>query len=296
MANERSLTNDQWIDRFIQYLRIEKGLSANTIAAYSRDLTAYAEYLDKKDLLTVDATEVSAFLAFLYEQGLGARSAARALSAVRGLYRFLILDGAMEENPTVGVDVPKAWKPLPHFLTFDEVDRLLGTPDVSEPMGFRDRAMLEVIYATGLRVSELVSLTMDSVDLENGFVRSMGKGSKERIVPLGESAVEAVRDYIQQGRQKKTNPYLFLNYRGQGLTRAGFWLILKEYGRRAGIGKPISPHMLRHSFATHLLERGADLRSVQMMLGHADISTTQIYTHVIQERLKQIYQSHHPRA
>ncbi len=290
------LTNDQWVDRFVHYLRIEKGLSANTIDAYSRDLKLYLDYLDKRDVLTVEATGVSAFLNYLYDHGLKARSVARALSAVRGLYRFLILDGNTLENPTAAVEVPKAWKPLPHFLTFDEVDRLLGTPDVSEPMGLRDRAMLEVLYATGIRVSELVALTMDSVDLENGFLRSMGKGSKERIVPLGESAAEAIRDYIARGRPKKTSPHLFLNYRGQSLTRGGFWLILRKHGKRANIKKKVSPHMLRHSFATHLLERGADLRSVQMMLGHADISTTQIYTHVVRERLKQIYQAHHPRA
>ena len=291
-----ALTNDQWIDRFIQYLRIEKGLSANTIQAYSRDLNLYLEYLGEKDLLRAGAQEVSFFLTFLYGRELKARSAARALSAVRGLYRFLMLDGAADENPTTAVDVPKSWKPLPRFLTLDEVDRLLGTPDRSQPQGLRDRAMLEVLYATGLRVSELVGLTVDSVDFEGGFVRLMGKGSKERIVPLGESAAAAVSDYLAHGRQKRSNRYLFLNFRGQPLSRGGFWLILRAYGLRAGIAKRITPHMLRHSFATHLLERGADLRSVQMMLGHADISTTQIYTHVIRERLKQIYQSHHPRA
>ncbi len=291
-----TLTNDQWIDRFVHYLRIEKGLAANTISAYSRDLKLYLEYLGPRDVLTVEARGVAAFLGYLYDHGLGARSTARALSAVRGLYRFLILDGATDENPTSAVDVPKAWKPLPHFLTFDEVDRLLVMPDETKPRGLRDRAMLEVLYATGLRVSELVALTMNSVDLENGFVRSMGKGSKERIVPLGESAADAVRAYIAGGRPKKTSPYLFLNYRGKPLTRGGFWMVLREHGKRAGIAKKVTPHMLRHSFATHLLERGADLRSVQMMLGHADISTTQIYTHVIRERLKHIYQEHHPRA
>ena len=290
------MTNDLWIDRFIQYLRVEKGLSANTLSAYSRDLTSYVEHLGTKPLVSAQPADVSAFITFRYDQGLKARSAARAISAVRGLYRFLILDRATEENPTAAVEVPKSWTPLPRFLTFEEVDRLLETPDVSEPAGLRDRAMLEVLYATGLRVSELVGLTLDTIDLENGFVRSIGKGDKERIVPLGESAVAAVRAYIDSGRRKQTSPCLFLNYRGKQLTRAGFWLILRGYGKRAKIGKKITPHMLRHSFATHLLERGADLRSVQMMLGHADISTTQIYTHVIRERLKQIYQSHHPRA
>jgi integrase/recombinase XerD len=290
------MTNDQWIDRFTQYLRIEKGLSLNTLSAYGRDLTLYAEYLQERDVANVEPETVSGFITFLYDQGRKARSAARALSAVRGLHRFLILEGATSENPTAVVELPKAWSPLPHFLTFDEVDRLLAAPDTSTPSGLRDRAMLEVLYATGLRVSELVGLTLDAIDLDNSFVRTIGKGDKERIVPLGESAIASVREYLAEGRLKQTSPYLFLNYRGKRLTRAGFWLILRGHGERAEIQKKISPHMLRHSFATHLLERGADLRSVQLMLGHADISTTQIYTHVIRERLKQIYQSHHPRA
>ena len=294
--NSVSITNEQWVDRFIQYLRIEKGLSANTIGAYSRDLTLYLEYLDNNDILKADARGIVAFLSFLYDHGLKARSAARALSAIRGLYRFLILDGATKENPTAAVDVPKAWKPLPHFLTFDEVDRLLGAPDVSESMGLRDRAMLEVLYATGLRVSELVALTMDSVDLENGVVRSMGKGSKERIVPLGESAAEAVRDYIGRGRPKKTNPNLFLNYRGQALTRGGFWLILRRLAAQAGIDSKLSPHTLRHSFATHLLRGGAPLRHVQELLGHASITTTQVYTHLTSEHVRLEYDKSHPRA
>ena len=290
------MTNDQWIDRFMQYIRIEKGLSKNTLSAYGRDLTLYAEYLRDRDLTSIGPEVVSRFVTFLDDQGRKARSSARALSAVRGLHRFLILEGATVENPTAVVELPKSWTPLPHFLTLEEVDRLLAVPDRSKPAGLRDRAMLEVLYATGLRVSELVGLTLDEVDLDNGSVRTIGKGDKERIVPLGESAVSAVRDYLARGRLKQTSPYLFLNYRGKRLTRAGFWLILRGHGEQAKIHKKISPHMLRHSFATHLLERGADLRSVQMMLGHADISTTQIYTHVIRERLKQIYLSHHPRA
>ena len=290
------LTNDEWVDRFTQYLRIEKGLAANTLNAYGRDLGLYLRYLDGRDALRVGPVEVAGFLTFLYAGGLKARSAARAMSAVRGLYRFLVLEGARSENPTATIDVPKSWAPLPRFLSFGEVERLLAAPDTSRPMGLRDRAMLEVLYATGLRVSELVSLRTDSIDLENGFVRPVGKGDKERIVPLGEAAARAVRAYLERGRPKKAGGRLFLNYRRQALTRAGFWLILRGHGRRAGIQKKIAPHMLRHSFATHLLERGADLRSVQMMLGHADISTTQIYTHVIRERLKQVYTSHHPRA
>ena len=290
------MTNEEWVDRFLQYLRIEKGLSANTLDSYGRDLVLYCEYLDEADLASAQPADISAFVSFLYSRGLKARSTARALTAIRGLYRFLMLEGEGQDNPTAVVDIPKSWVPLPHFLTFKEVDRLLAAPRAEEPAGLRDRAMLEVLYATGLRVSELVGLKVDALDLDSGFVRCMGKGSKERIVPLGASAVRAVQEYVAKGRKKQISPYLFLNYRGQRLTRGGLWLILKTYGKRAKIGKKISPHMLRHSFATHLLERGADLRAVQMMLGHSDISTTQIYTHVIRERLKQVYKTHHPRA
>jgi integrase/recombinase XerD len=290
------MTNDEWVDRFLQYLRIERGLSPNTLDAYGRDLALFSEHLSRADLVSVQTADVSAFITFLYNRGLKARSAARSLAAVRGLYRFLMLEGAAQDNPTAAVDVPKSWVPLPHFLTFEEIDRLLAAPNEAAPAGLRDRAMIEVMYATGLRVSELVGLTTDTVDLDSGYVRCMGKGSKERIVPLGAAAVEAVRAYLDRGRKKQTCPYLFLNYRGKGLTRAGFWLILRAHGKRARIERKITPHMLRHSFATHLLERGADLRSVQMMLGHSDISTTQIYTHVVRERLKQIYRTHHPRA
>ncbi len=290
------MTNDQWVDRFIQYLRIEKGLSANTVASYSRDLVRYGEYLGETSVVTAGTAEVLRFVTYLHDQGLKARSTARALAAVRGLHRFLVLEGAREDNPTESVDIPKSWSPLPHFLSLEEVDRLLAAPDISKSAGIRDRAMIEVLYATGLRVSELVGLTMDAVDLDSGFVRPMGKGSKERIVPLGESAIAWLRAHLGRGRRATASPYLFLNYRGRPLGRAGCWLILRGHARKAGIRKTVSPHMLRHSFATHLLERGADLRSVQMMLGHSDISTTEIYTHVIRERLKQIYQSHHPRA
>lgn len=290
------MTSDEWVDRFTQYLRIEKGLSANTMAAYSRDLRLYLEHLGDRDLVGAEPGDIQGFLSFLYGRGLQARSAARALSAVRGLYRFLALDGGREDNPTATIEVPRSWAPLPRFLSVGEVDRLLDSPDLSRPRGLRDRAMIEVLYATGLRVSELVSLRTGSVDIEDAYLRVVGKGDKERIVPLGESASRAVGAYLGQGRRRTTSPYLFLNYRGQPLTRAGFWSILRDYGRRADIQREITPHMLRHSFATHLLERGADLRAVQMMLGHADISTTEIYTHVVRERLKQIYSTHHPRA
>jgi integrase/recombinase XerD len=208
----------------------------------------------------------------------------------------LILERATIENPTATVDQPRWWKPLPHVLTVDEVDRLLAAPKAGTPRGVRDRAMLEVLYATGLRVSELIALRLDGVHWEAGFVRCIGKGNKERIVPLGISAAAAVAAYLQVRRPRKPTEYLFLNNRGGRLTRMGFWKILKAYGLEAGIRKRLTPHVLRHSFATHLLERGADLRAVQLMLGHADISTTQIYTHVMRERLKEIYKSYHPRA
>ena len=256
----------------------------------------YRQHLGKKDLLRAKAADVSGFLKFLYGRKLKPRSAARAFAAVRGLHKFLILEKAATENPTTMVDAPRAWAPLPHFLSTEEVDRLLEAPDTRTPKGLRDRAMLEVLYATGLRVSELMGLKVDGLNIEGGFVRCLGKGSKERIVPIGESAANAVSAYLASDRGRQAADYLFLNHRGQRMTRMGFWKILKAYGVKAGIGKKLTPHVMRHSFATHLLEHGADLRAVQMMLGHSDISTTQIYTHVISERLKEVYKSYHPRA
>jgi integrase/recombinase XerD len=290
------VTNEQWLDRFLSYLRIERGLSANTLESYRYDLTSYFEHLSDTHILNARPSDVSGFLRFLYGRGLKPRSAARALAAVRGLHRFLLLEKATDQNPTLVVEAPRTFIPLPHFLTIDEVDQLLKTPDLNDPIGLRDRAMIEVLYATGLRVSELVNLRLDGVNLEAGFVRCMGKGSKERVVPLGASACGAVKAYLGSARGQHPSEILFLTSRGTTLTRMEFWKILKQYAAKAGIRKNISPHVVRHSFATHLLERGADLRAVQMMLGHAEISTTQIYTHVIRERLKQIYKSFHPRA
>jgi integrase/recombinase XerD len=291
------LTNPEWINRFLQYLRIEKGAADNTIESYRRDLSMYREHLGQKELVNVRPAEISAFLGFLYQKKkLKPRSATRAFAAVRGLHRFLILENATLENPTALVEQPKWWKPLPHVLALEEVDRLLEAPDILTPKGLRDRAMLEVLYATGLRVSELIGLKLDGVNIESGFVRCMGKGGKERIVPLGDSAAEAVAAYLQARRVRKPTNYLFLNHRGTKLSRMGFWMILRACGLRAGIRKKLTPHVLRHSFATHLLERGADLRAVQTMLGHSRISTTEIYTHVMRERLKEIYKSYHPRA
>jgi integrase/recombinase XerD len=288
--------NQEWLTRFIGYLRIERGLSENTLTAYSHDIALYFEHLGSKDVARATPAQVSAFIRFLYDRNLKPRSAARALAAVRGLHRFLLLEKAATENPTTVVESPQAFAPLPHFLTLEEVDRLIQAPSSATPLGIRDRAMIEVLYATGLRVSELVGLKLDGVNLEAGFVRCVGKGSKERVVPLGASACGAVREYLKQGRGQHASEFLFLTSAGDRVDRHEFWRLLQRHAKIAGILKHISPHVLRHSFATHLLERGADLRAVQMMLGHAEISTTQIYTHVIRERLKTIYKSFHPRA
>jgi integrase/recombinase XerD len=290
------VSNREWVDRYLAYLRIERGLAQNTLDAYQRDLATYCEHLENTDVSQVRPAQVSAFLKFLYGRGLKPRSAARGLAAVRGLHRFLLMEKGAQENPTINVEAPRAFLPLPHFLNVEEVDRLLAAPDQNTPRGVRDRAMIEVLYATGLRVSELVGLRIDGVNLDAGFVRCLGKGSKERIVPLGASACDAIRSYLKEGRGTHASELLFLSEKGDPLTRFHFWESLKEYAAKSGVRKNISPHVLRHSFATHLLERGADLRAVQMMLGHANISTTQIYTHVIRERLKAIYKSCHPRA
>jgi integrase/recombinase XerD len=225
---------------------------------------------------------------------------ARHLVTLRVFFRFAVVEGMMGEDPTLNLESPRVWKSLPVFLSLEQVERLLAEPDIAKPLGKRDAAMLEVLYSTGLRVSELVGLRLAELDLSMGCVRCVGKGNKERLVPLGRKAIEALRLYLGEARAQllrgRASPYVFLNHRGTRMTRVGFWKALKAYGRRAGLPPRLSPHKLRHSFATHLLERGADLRAVQVMLGHADISTTQIYTHVTQERLRQIYRTHHPRA
>lgn len=290
------MTNREWSEKFLAYLRVERGLAVNTLSSYKHDLEMYCRHLGRTNLVHARAADVSAFLRKLYTEGLKPRSAARALATVRGIHKFLMLEKATTENPTATVEAPRGFFPLPHFLTVEEVDRLLAVPDLETPLGVRDRAMIEVLYATGLRVSELCGLRVDGVNLELGFLRCFGKGSKERLVPLGESACQAVGAYLKDARGAHASEVLFLTPRGAALTRFEFWEILKRYAAKAGIRKNISPHVLRHSFATHLLDRGADLRAVQMMLGHEDISTTQIYTHVIRERLKEIYKSYHPRA
>jgi integrase/recombinase XerD len=290
------------IQDFLHHLTVERGLAKNSVLAYGRDLAKYDRFLAAKNRhpRQVRQGEIHEFASRLSRDGLSPKSIARALNAVRMFYRYLVLEKIVTEDPTAAVRAPRTWKTLPRFLTLEEVDHLLGAPDPSRNLGVRDAAMVELLYATGLRVSELVSLRTRDLNLEVGYLSCTGKGRKERLVPMGRKASQQVRVYLEQARPSLAkgggSQALFLNNRGSAMTRQGFWKILKNYGRAAGLRSRLSPHMLRHSFATHLLERGADLRSVQMMLGHADISTTQIYTHINRERLKKIYKDFHPRA
>jgi len=288
------------VDQFINHLRVERGLADNTIQSYSRDLIRFFRFLESRGLPPHHVTQDDMMDYMSTLSGvLSAGSSARNLSALKMFFRFLVSDGKIESNPARLLNAPKPPLRLPNVLGPHEVESLLSQPDISAHRGQRDRAMLELLYATGLRVSGLIGLRVSNINLEAGYVVTVGKGSKERLVPMGTKAREALKDYLADGRlrilKKKSSPYLFLNLRGRPMTRQGFWKIIKQYGLVAGIKKKITPHSLRHSFASHLLECGADLRSVQIMLGHADISTTQIYTHVTRERLKQIHEKHHPR-
>jgi integrase/recombinase XerD len=294
---------DQILDQFLHYLIVEKGLSKNTIDAYSHGLNRFLDYLRKKgiqEMPSVCKFDVRAFLLALKKQGLSTKSVVRNLVAIRTFFQFLIQEGILEANPIEESESPKIAKTLPEILTLKEVEQLLEQPNPQTPIAIRDRAMLEVLYATGMRVSELTQLPINQVNLEGGYVLVFGKGSKERIVPLGSEAIKWVAFYLKVARERlakgKESPFLFINRSGRGMSRQQFWKNIKAYGRRAGIRKRITPHLLRHSFASHLLERGADLRSVQMMLGHVDISSTQIYTHVTGERLKKIHRRYHPRG
>ncbi len=281
---------------------MEKGLASNSILGYQRDLTEYIEFMRKAERTLQQASrdDVRNFLASLYRRGLAARSVARHLVSLRNFCRFLVKEGRIRQDPTNDIDAPHVGQSLPKYLTTEEVEALLQKPDPSTTLGLRDKAMLEVLYATGMRVSELLGLAWEDFEVNLGVVRCQGKGSKERLIPIGKTALRALEAYVQQGRpalaKGRSSNFLFLNQRGACLSRVGFWKLIKDYGREAGIATAITPHVVRHSFATHLLERGADLRSIQLMLGHSDISTTQIYTHVLKERLKQVYQEHHPRA
>jgi integrase/recombinase XerD len=293
------------ISSYLMHVRVEKGLSANTISAYKRDLQKFDEFARKRKLTleSVSRDDLVDFLAGLYRLKLESRTVARQLVTLRNFFRFAQIQELIPEDPSINLESPKIRRHLPGYLRLEEVEKLLEQPDAKTPMGLRDRAMLEVLYSTGLRVSELTGLGVNDLDTKVGCVRCIGKGDKERIVPVGKKALGMVDKYLREGRPQllrnakaSSGPALFINRRGAALSRVGVWKILSAYGRRAGLRVALTPHMLRHSFATHLLERGADLRSVQLMLGHADISTTQIYTHVVEERLKQIYKAHHPRA
>lgn len=293
------------ITAFLTHVRVEKGLSSNTVAAYRRDLLKFDAFAKKRKLTlpAIRRDDLVDFLSSLYRQKLESRTVARHLVTLRNFFRFAQVQELIQEDPSLNLESPKIRRSLPGYLRLEEVEKLLAQPDEKTPIGLRDRAMLEVLYSSGLRVSELIGLRVMDLDRAAGHLRCIGKGDKERIVPTGKKAMALVERYLRDARPKllgkgalASTPALFLNRRGGSFSRVGIWKILSAYGRQAGLRVALTPHMLRHSFATHLLERGADLRSVQLMLGHSDISTTQIYTHVVEERLKQIYKAHHPRA
>jgi integrase/recombinase XerD len=291
------------VDEYINFLAVERGMSLNTLEAYSRDLAGYVGYMAERGITDINDTSsdhVIAYLSVLREKGLISPSVNRALAALRSFYKYFIGREVVRVNPMMHISLAKVWMRLPDTLNEVEMQRLLDQPPRGQLLGARDKAMMELLYATGIRVSELISLTINSVNWQMGYLIVMGKGGKERIVPVGQIAFDCLREYVSTVRTKfvtdNRTTVLFLNRSGSGLTRQGLWKIIKKYAKKAGIHKDIYPHTFRHSFATHILERGGDLRSVQMMLGHADISTTQIYTHVTRERLKDIHRKYHPRG
>lgn len=290
------------IDTYLTYLREVRRMSANTLESYARDLTHLAAFAEQRGVAVeaLDRRDLEAFVRGLMASGLAPRSVSRSVACIRGLYKFMASERRMPVNPADDLRSPRAWPALPKFLSLEEVDRLLEQPETSTPRGLRDKALIELLYATGLRVSELINLRAGDLNLEEGYLTCVGKGDKQRMVPLGQAAAEWVRRYLRDGRgallKQRASPWLFVNARDGGpLSRVGFWKVLKEYGKKAGLAHDLSPHVLRHSFATHLLERGADLRMIQVMLGHADLSTTQIYTHVLEARLRAVYDKFHPR-
>ncbi len=293
---------DAPIVAFLTHLDVERRLSPHTLDAYGRDLQQLAAYAAGRGVgvEALDRRALEGFIRQLMGEGRSPRSVGRLVACLRSFYRYLAVNGRLESSPAADLRAPRAVKALPKFLTVDEVDALIAAPDVGTPRGLRDRAMIELLYATGLRVTELVSLKVADVNLHEGYLTTVGKGRKERLVPLGEEAASWVRRYVQDGRPAllggRASARLFVRARGGGaLSRIGFWKILRAHGQRAGLTAPLSPHVLRHSFATHLLERGADLRAIQVMLGHATLSTTQIYTHILDARLRTLYDRFHPR-
>jgi integrase/recombinase XerD len=292
------------IQEFSDYLRIEKRNSPHTVSAYSRDLSRFSAELGDQKVDSVTTTDIRDFLNFLKEQGLSPASVARSLSSIKSFFKYLCQNKQFQDNPAEILETPKRWRKLPDVLSSEDVDNLLKSPDLESFLGLRDKAMLEILYASGLRVSELINLQVSQLDMEVGYLRTFGKGSKERIVPIGAVAKRAVENYILNSRPALASnrkdgrkaEELFVTRRGRGMTRQGFWKLLKGYVSQANVKASVSPHTLRHAFATHLLERGADLRSVQQMLGHSDISTTQIYTHILGKRMLEIHQQFHPRS
>ncbi|MEA1971537.1 MAG: site-specific tyrosine recombinase XerD [Thermodesulfobacteriota bacterium] len=291
------------VDVYLNFLAVEKGVSLNTLEAYSRDLNRYVEFIEQagiKDIREISSDNVISFLGNLKGDGLATSSTNRSLAAIRGFYRYLLTEKVIDENPVANIELARVWMHLPDTLSREEMNIFLKQPGTKTPLAVRDTAMLELLYATGIRVSEVISLSMSNINWQAGYLIVVGKGNKERIVPIGKAAFDCLNRYVEGSRRKlsrgKSVNTLFLNRSGTGLTRQGFWKIVKKYVRKAGLQKMVYPHTFRHSFATHLLEGGADLRSVQVMLGHADISTTQIYTHVTRERLKEIHRKYHPRG
>jgi integrase/recombinase XerD len=292
------------VDEYVSHLRYERRLADHTLESYSRDLNDLARHAagQGRTLEQLSRRDLEEFIRTLMSEGRSPRSVARLVASVRGFYRYLHLRQHISDNPAVDLQPPRAWKVLPKFLSVEDVDRLLNAPDVATPRGLRDRALIELLYATGLRVSELVGLRPHDLHLDAGYLTTTGKGRKERLVPFGDEAAAWVVKYLKESRPlllgKRSSPRLFVNARGggPGITRVGFWKILKGYGKTLGLARQLSPHVLRHSFATHLLQHGADLRAIQMMLGHADLSTTQIYTHILDARMRALYDKFHPRA
>ncbi len=294
---------DRLVDSFITHLTVVRGLSPNTLESYERDLAKFVSYLQRRGIMDaghVNYRHVLDFLSYLKERGLSVRSVARILVSLKQFFKFLLREKVVDKDPTFLIRTPKIKREIPSVLTLDDVENLLSAPNGSSHEGIRDRAMLEVLYATGIRVSELVNLRLNNVNFELGYLLAYGKGGKERIVPLGNKAIRRLEEYLSGSRpcllRSRESVYLFITRRGTRMTRQGFWKLIKNYASRIGITKRISPHTLRHSFATHLLQRGADLRTIQVILGHSDISTTQIYTHIERERLKEVHKKYHPRS